>query len=129
MALKISLKPDEKIIINQAIIVNGKHKTDFYLENHCAVLRTKDLLTEKEATSPSRVLYYLIQLHYLAADNLTERMDQITKLIGDIQNAAKSLTPLLEDVLLEIKNDNLYKALKNCDRLIQRESEILEHAS
>lgn len=129
MALKISLKPDEKIIINQAVIVNGKHKSDLYLENKCAVLRMKDLITEKEATSPSRVLYYLIQLHYLAADNLTERKEQITKLVSDIQNAARSLTPLLQEVTNEIDKDNLYKALKNCDKLIQRESEILEHAS
>lgn len=129
MALKISLKPEEKIIINQAVLVNGKHKTEFYLENHAAILRTKDILTEKEATTPCRVLYYLIQLHYLAADQLQERVDQIRNLHGSIQNAAPSLTSLLNEVLSDFEQDNHYKALKNCDKLIERETEILKHAS
>lgn len=129
MALKITLKPDEKIIINQAIITNGKHKADFYIENHCALLRTKDLLTESQATTPAHVLYYLIQVHYLAADDYAPRIEQIIKLVADIKQAAPSLDHLLDLVLEEVSNNNLYKALKNCDLLIQQEKEILKHAS
>ncbi len=54
MALKISLKPDERIIIGGAVLQNGGARSDFVIENSVPILREKDImgLNERELALP-----------------------------------------------------------------------------
>ena len=47
MALKIALKPNEKIIIAGAVIINGSSGTHLLVENNVPLLREKDILEKK----------------------------------------------------------------------------------
>ncbi|MCP4374071.1 MAG: flagellar protein FlbT, partial [Deltaproteobacteria bacterium] len=42
MALKITLKPNERMIIDGAVITNGSTVTDFIIENKVPILRQSD---------------------------------------------------------------------------------------
>ena len=62
MALKIILKPYEKIIIAGAVVTNGGSGTSLLIENNVPVLRKKDILKEdgyklsvKDSTSSRRM--------------------------------------------------------------------------
>jgi flagellar protein FlbT len=65
MALKISLKPDERIIIGGAVVQNGGARSDFVIENSVPVLREKDIMGLSDANSPCRRIYFAIQLMYV----------------------------------------------------------------
>ena len=71
MALKIVLKPNEKMIVGGAVITNGSTKnTDLIIENNVPVLRQKNILSQKDATSPCSRIYFLIQLMYIDEEKI-----------------------------------------------------------
>jgi flagellar protein FlbT len=47
MALKIILKPHERIILGGAVVTNGRSKSELIIENNVPLLRQKDNLSEK----------------------------------------------------------------------------------
>jgi alpha-D-ribose 1-methylphosphonate 5-triphosphate synthase subunit PhnH len=65
MALKIQLKPHERVVIAGASICNGPTAASFLVENNAPILREKDILKEKEALSPAQKIYFVIQVMYL----------------------------------------------------------------
>lgn len=127
MSLKIVLKPDEKIIINQAVIINGKTKTEFIVENKSAILRKKDILKEEDAITPCKGLYYLLQMAYLFPESEDINLNLAYQLIEDIKFAAPSLSAQILHISLTLNEKNFYKALKDCQKLISVEEEILKN--
>lgn len=127
MSLKIVLKPDEKIIINQAVIINGKTKTEFIIENQSAILRKKDILKEEDAVTPCKGLYYLLQLAYLFPESEDVNVKLAYQLIEDIIKAAPSLLVQILHIKKTLNEKNFYKALKDCQKLISTEEEILKN--
>ena len=62
MALTITIKPHEKLIIGGAVIVNGKAKSEMLIENNVPILRGKDIMSLDMADSPCKRIYFAIQL-------------------------------------------------------------------
>ena len=63
MALKVELKPNERIIIGNAVIRNGEQRTRFFIEGEAPILREKDILTPRTADSPAKRIYLGQGLH------------------------------------------------------------------
>ena len=61
MPLKITLKPHERMIVGGAVITNGNTRCDLLIENKVSILRQKDIMSEKDADSPCRKIYFTIQ--------------------------------------------------------------------
>jgi len=132
MALKITLKPNEKMIVGGAVITNGNNKnTDLIIENNVPILRQKDILSEKEATSPCRRIYFLIQLMYIDQENLATHQQTYWELVRELLDAAPRLTGHIDQISENILIGNCYRALKLASELIDYEQEVLEyvHAS
>jgi flagellar protein FlbT len=130
MALKITLKPNERMIIGSAVIKNGSKRTDFWIENEVAILREKDILSEKEAqTSPCRRIYFVIQLMYINEENLAAHHALYWQLVQDVIGAAPSTAPLINRISKKIVNREYYQALKLAKNLIDYEQEIISRAS
>ena len=60
MPLKVTLKPNEKVLIGNAVIVNGDSKSEIILLNQVPLLRERDIITEEEADSISKKIYLTI---------------------------------------------------------------------
>ncbi len=73
MALKITLKPHERLIIGGAVVANGDSKCSLIVENNVPVLREKDILREKDAVTPCRRIYFMIQLLYVDDKDVVEK--------------------------------------------------------
>ena len=130
MALKITLKPNEKMIIGGAVLTNGNVKnTNLIIENNVPVLRQKDILSEKDATSPCSKIYFLIQLMYIDEENLTIHQPIYWKLVRDLLEAAPRLTGHIDEINENILGGKYYQALKLASELIHYEQEVLKHAS
>jgi len=66
MALKLTLRPNERVVIGGAVLSNaGLHVAHVLVENESPILRSKDILRPEDATTPCRRIYLAIQLMYV----------------------------------------------------------------
>lgn len=127
MALKIALKPGEKLIIGGAVIANGKTKCDFVVENTVPILREKDIMSLKDADSACKKIYFAIQLMYVDEKNMAEHHKVFWDLVKEVVGAAPSTKQLLHEIGNSILNNNHYQALKLTRKLIDYEQEAINH--
>ena len=128
MALKITLKPDEKMIIDGAVIRNGKDRCSLYIENNVPILRRKDIMTDAEANTPGRRIYFVIQLMYVDSQNLQLHHKNYWQLVQDFIQAAPSVLSLIDAINELILDGQYYQALKLARNLIDYEKEAVQHA-
>lgn len=127
MALKLTLKPNEKVIIGKAVLVNGPAAATISVENNVPILREKDILTEEEATSYCKKIYLLVQLMYLGEVPNVELADLYSQLATELQAAVPSTKDLISGITGDILNGKYYQALKQAQQLIQHEEELLSY--
>ncbi|GGA47598.1 flagellar biosynthesis repressor FlbT [Pelagibacterium lentulum] len=128
MALKVELKPGEKMIIGNCVITNSDQRTKLFLEGSAPILREKDILTPATADTPAKSVYLAIQIMYV--DQSTEKLQRnYFELVNDIIRAAPSTLPLIDQINNEILTGDLYKALKIAKKLIEYERGLLSNAA
>lgn len=125
MALKITLKPHERLIIGGAVVTNGDARCAFSVENNVPILREHDILSEKKADTPCRRIYFVIQLMYVDEKNLAEHLALYNQLVADVVQAAPSMIPLIDEINEEVLGGKYYQALKKAKKLIEYEQEVL----
>jgi len=124
MALKIALKPGERILLGGAVVKNGSRQTsELVVENNVPVLREKDILSEKEANTPCSRIYFVIQLMYIDTENLPIHHESYWKLVRPLLKAVPRLTGLIDQINENILNGKYYQALKLAAELIAYEKE------
>jgi flagellar protein FlbT len=128
MALKITLKPHERMILGGCVLTNGKYRCELIIENKVPVLREKDILSESEAVTPCRRIYFVIQLMYVDEANLVEYHRTYWELVRDVVRAAPSMLSFIEPISTFILGGKYYDALKLGKKLIQYEDEVLNYA-
>ncbi len=128
MALKIKLKPHERLIIGGAVVTNGDAKCDLIIENEVPVLRDKDILREKDADSPAKRVYFVIQLMYIDDKDIVEKHNIYWALVKDLVEAAPSTAGLLSEISSLIIEGKHYTALKLAKKLIDFEGEAIRNA-
>lgn len=129
MALKITLKPNERVIIGGAVVTNGKHKSELFVENKVLILRQKDILSANEANSPCKRLYLAIQLMYVDEENMGEYHKIYWDLVQDLLKAAPSLAFAVDQISEQILSSRYYQALKLAGKLINYEQEVLKYVN
>ncbi len=127
MALKIVLKPGERIIIGGAVITNGKTTAQLLIESHVPILRQKEIMSENEASTPCRRIYLVIQLMYIDVGNLATHHHTYWNLVRDVLKAAPSTLPFIDRISDHILNNRYYQALKLTKKLIEYEKETVAH--
>lgn len=129
MSLKLHLKPNEKIIIGGAVIKSGAHAVDFTVENNVPILRQKDIMTEAGATSPSRRVYFVLQLMYIdSTSDTASYFASYQKLRQEITDAVPSTKRFFVEIDQNISSGRMYQALKSAQALIAYEQELIAHA-
>ncbi|MDY6789669.1 MAG: flagellar biosynthesis repressor FlbT [Thermodesulfobacteriota bacterium] len=128
MALKITLKPNERMIIDGAVITNGSKVTDFVIENKVPVLRQSDILREEEADSPCRRIYFAIQLMYVDKENQATHYANFWNLAQDTVKAAPSMVGFVDQISEHISSNRYYQAIKITKKMIEYEQEVLSRA-
>ena len=125
MALKISLKPNERMIIGGAVVTNGDSRTQLTIENKVPLLREKDIMSERDANSPSRRIYFVIQLMYVNEENLMNHHQAYWTLVEELVQAAPSVINLIDQINEHILFGRYYQALKLAQQLIVYEEEVM----
>src|SRR5262249_7062329 len=127
MALKVELKPRERILIGDCVMTNEDERTHLLIDGHAPILREKDIMTPRLATTPAKRIYLAVQLMY-TSKNPSAYHDVYFALVRDITNAAPSVWPLVESINNLILTGDMYKALKQAKKLVAYEEELINHA-
>ena len=126
MALRISLRDGEKMIVNGAVL-RSVGRTDLSIENAAAILRGRDLMTPEEANTPARRLYFACMMAYIDDGERTQHQDDIVQLVRALLGALKAPEAQAACVTFaqKVACQQFYAALSDCRWLINYEAELL----
>jgi flagellar biosynthesis repressor protein FlbT len=128
MALKVELKPHERIIIGSCVITNTDQRARLLIEGEkIPILREKDILTPETADTPAKLIYLSVQLMYISPEPQVNHGTYFN-LLRDLVTAAPSMWPIIEGININILNSDLYQALKEARKLVAYEKKLLDHA-
>ena len=68
MPLRVELKPFERIVIGETVLVNSGTRTSFLIDGDAPILRERDTITAETANTPAKRLYLCVQTMYLKND-------------------------------------------------------------
>jgi flagellar protein FlbT len=124
VALKIELKPFERIIIGESLITNSDQRTRFLIEGDAPILREKDILTSETADTPVKRIYLCVQMMYLEND-IAKYQALYFEFVKDLLAAVPSFKKQIEAASNHILSGSFYKALKDIKKLIAHEAKML----
>ncbi len=128
MALKVELKPNERIIIGACVVTNTDQRARLLIDgDRIPILREKDILTPDTADTPAKLVYLAVQLMYLSPDPMAHHPTYFS-LVRDILSAMPSAWPFIEGINNHILNGDLYHALKESKKLIGHEERLIQNA-
>jgi flagellar biosynthesis repressor protein FlbT len=127
VALKIELKPGERVILGDCVVTNTDQRTRLLIEGTVPILREKDIMTLSRADSPAKRIYLAVQLMY-TSKRPEDHHELYFRLVRQILKAAPSTRSYIENINNQILTGQMYKALKETRKLIAYERELLDHA-
>src|ERR1700732_2880880 len=128
MALKVELKPNERIIIGSCVVTNTDQRARLLIDgDRIPILREKDILTPETADTPAKLIYLAVQLMYLSPDPMAHHPTYFS-LVRDILSAMPSAWPFIEGINNHILNGDVYHALKESKKLIGHEEKLIQTA-
>lgn len=131
MALKLSLKPGEKFVLNGAVVQNGDRRGVLVLQNKASVLREKDIMQPSEVNTPAKRIYFPIMMMYLDENEASKFYDEfalrLSEFMGVIQNPA-ILTECV-NCSRHVMNRQYYKALMCARKIVDYEEQRLGNVS
>ncbi|HSY56696.1 MAG TPA: flagellar biosynthesis repressor FlbT [Bradyrhizobium sp.] len=128
MALKVELKPHERIIIGSSVITNTEQRARLLIDgDKIPILREKDIMTPELADTPAKLIYLAVQLMYISPDPQVNHGTYFS-LIRDIVTVAPSAWPLIENINDSILSGEMYHAIKEAKKLVAYEKKLLDAA-
>ena len=122
MPLRVELKPFERIIIGDSVIINSGTRSSFLIDGDTPILREKDTVTAETADTPAKRLYHCVQTMYLKNDIGRYRATYLD-CVKELQQAVAGSSDLIAAVNHHVTEGSLYKALKEIRKLMKREDE------
>ena len=131
MPLKLSLKPQEKFVLNGAVVTNGDKRASLVLQNKACVLREKDIMQPEDATTPARRVYFPIMMMYLDPDQGEDYYNEFALRMTEFMGAIKNRQALAccVEISRDVMRGAYYKALMACRKLFEFEGERLQYVA
>lgn len=129
MALKIVLKPGERVVINGALVRHtGRHTVELQVDTHARVLRGSALMSEDDASSPARRLYFAAQLAYVDEARLSLHQQAFLARFEELADAVRSTEgrQLLDACAIAAAKLDWWQALRAAKDLIAYEDRVFD---
>ncbi len=127
MALRLTLKPHERAILGGAVLTNGKHRAELFVETEVPVLRGSDILSPSAVRTPCERIVLAIQLMYVDPQRRAVHEQTYLALVEDVLDASPSSRRFLEPINELVQSGKYYQALKQGKSLLAFERELLSH--
>jgi flagellar protein FlbT len=124
VALKIELKPNERVMLGDCVVTNHGQRTRLVIEGKVPILRETDVMTLSTANSPAERLYLAVQFMYMAKEP-HDHCALYLRLANEMLKMAPGTRPYIERINNRILTGDLYKALKETRKLIAYEKDCL----
>ena len=124
MPLRVELKPFERIVIGETVIINSGTRTSFLIDGEAPILRERDTVTAETANTPVKRLYFCIQMMYLKND-VPRYRNSYLGLVRELRESSPGSRDLIDAANNHVSGGALYKALKEIRKLMKREEELL----
>lgn len=126
MALRLTLKPNEKIVINGCVIRNADRRQTLTIENYADVVRGVDLLDEGEAATPVKKAYFFIQSALLRPEIRDDLRPVIQKtLAGLVPIFNQQIAGHIFEAANHVSTANYYKAMRALREVMRYEDELM----
>lgn len=130
MALKIELRPGERVLIGGCVVTNAEQRTRLLVEGSTPILREKDIMSVSESGTAAKRIYLAVQFMYLAkrpADHYPLYLRLARAMLRSKPQAWRAIERINNRILM----GELYKALKEARKLIAHEegSPEMNHAA
>ncbi|MGQ9369346.1 flagellar biosynthesis repressor FlbT [Azospirillum sp. ST 5-10] len=127
MALKLRLKPSERVVINGCVVQNENRRYTLTVSNFAQIIRGSDILQEEEARTPVRRAYFLIQSMLLDPQLAATSIGTVTDMMAALYTAF--LRPEIRDRIARsmghIGERDYYKALAALRPVMEYEDTLL----
>jgi flagellar biosynthesis repressor protein FlbT len=123
MPLRVELKPFERIVIGESVIINSGARTSFLIDGEAPILRERDTVTAETANTPAKRLYLCVQTMYLKND-VTRYRESYLGFLKELRDALPGERDLIDATERYVAGGSLYKALKEIRKLMKREQEM-----
>ena len=130
MALKLTLKPDERIVVNGCMMRNSGRRHVLTIESHADVVRGHDLLDDDAKPTPVTKAYFLIQTALIQRALRDELLPLIQSQLAELATTFgnPSLGNIFEAASFVSAGD-YYKAMRALRPVIAHEAETLSRIS
>ena len=128
MALRLTLKPHERAILGGAVVTNGNHRTELFVETEVPVLRGSDIMSPATVSTPCERIVLAIQLMYVDGPRRAAHLQTYRTLVDDVLDASPSSRRVLEPIEACVRDQKYYQALKLGRELIAFEKELVDRA-
>ncbi|WP_341212426.1 flagellar biosynthesis repressor FlbT [uncultured Limimaricola sp.] len=127
MALKLTLKPDERIIVNGCMMRNSSRRHVLTIESQADVVRGHDLLDADAPVTPVTRVYYLIQTALIQSAVREDLVPVIQRQLADLATTfgSQSLGHIF-DAANYVSIGDYYKAMRALRPVIAHETELFE---
>jgi flagellar protein FlbT len=125
VALKIELKPNERILLGDCVVTNTEQRTRLLIEGSVPILREKDIMSLSRADSLAKLVYLAVQFIY-TAKRPKDHHALYFRLAEEFLKRAPSAKANIERINNRILTGEPYKALKEARKLIAYEKEHLD---
>ena len=129
--LVLKLGPKERVMINGVVMENGDRRTRINVISPDAnVLRLRDALHPKDATTPVKRVCYIAQLVLAGEADPAEAQSQLAKGIDQLKMVFcdRESQSNLDRAAEAVSEMRFYPALKALRALMSREQVLLEHS-
>ncbi len=116
----MTLKPKERAVINGAVIVNGDRRASFAVENAASILREGDIMQPAEATTPARRIYLPVMMMLMGSGRTPALFGEYRRRLEEFAGAVADpeILAICAKLAAKVANEDFYKALRLCRRLI-----------
>ena len=97
MALKIELKPNERLILGDCVVTNAGQRAHLTIEGMVPILREKDIMTAARADSLAKRIYLAVQ-HIYTSKRPQQHHATYLRLRHEIRQSASGARPLIDGI-------------------------------
>jgi len=128
VALKIELKPNERVMLGDCVVTNHGQRTRLVIEGKVPILRETDIMTLSAATTPAKRLYLAVQFIYMAKAPQDHHALYL-RLAHEMLKYAPKAASFIERINNRLLTGDVYKALKEARKLVAYETQHPELAN
>lgn len=130
MALKMRLRPSERLAINGAVVRNSGHRAiEIEILNEATLLHERDIMLPEQADDSFKGLYLLIQSMHIEPELREEHRKNFIQMASQVYAQAYSANDtetcsLVNELILTIGEHKFVPALKRLQKLFGRPGDV-----